>query len=71
MTYLPVSLVPRCGSEEAAGPVEEEVEAGGEGGVEIVTGPRHPEHPVKHVRICVMPCPPQQLDAHDVKGYVD
>ena len=38
--------------------------------VEVVAGPRNPVRAVKDVGVSVVPCPPQQFDAHDVKGYI-
>ena len=55
---LPARLVFFCIHHELACVVEEEGEAGGEGGVEIVAGPWHPVVAVKNVGVSVMPRPP-------------
>lgn len=50
--------------------IQDPDEGAGERGVEVVAIPRHPIHAVVDVRVGVVPCPPQQFDAHDVVGHV-
>ena len=58
------------GAEEGSYTEEDEGKAAGKGGVEVVGCPGDPVVTVKNVGVIIMPCPPQQLDAHDVKGNI-
>ena len=70
--HLPRGLeLGEAGAEDGSHSEEDEGEAASEGGVEVVGGPGDPVVAVVDVGVIVVPRPPQQLDAHDVKGDVN